>query len=172
MGNGKSVKDVMIDVFEFPHIPYWFTIKQAIGITKKSLLTSDKCLHPLIILVFDEKYNLVGTLTLKDILGGLEPRFLKPSTRAQVPMDTKPGLALIWDTLFDKEAKAAAERPVSEVMAPSGAFVRPDDPLTKAAYMMVHNDLILIPVLDDRKKFIGLVRMIEVFHELSEAIFK
>ncbi len=172
MSNSKVVKDVMIDVFEFPHIPYWFSIKQAIGITKKALLTSDKCLHPLIILVFDEKYNLVGTLTLKDILSGLEPRFLKASTKAQVPKETKPGLALIWDTLFDKEAKAAAERPVSEAMSPAESFVKPDDPLTKAAYLMIHNDLILIPVLEDKKKFVGLVRMIEIFNELSDAIFK
>ena len=172
MANGKMVKDVMIDVFEFPHIPYWFSVKQAIGIIKKSLLKSDKCVHPLIILVFDEKYNLVGTVTLKDILSGLEPKYLKPSTKAQVPTEQKPGLALIWDTFFVKEAKEAAEKPVSEIMAPAGNFVQPDDPLTKAAYLMVHNDMILIPVLEDRKKFVGLVRMIEVFTELSDAIFK
>lgn len=171
MANGKMVKDVMIDVFEFPHIPYWFSVKQAIGIIKKSLLTSDKCVHPLIILVFDEKYNLVGTVTLKDILSGLEPKYLKPA-KAQVPTEQKPGLALIWDTLFDKEAKEAAEKPVSEIMAPAGTFVQPDDPLTKAAYLMVHNDMILIPVLEDKKKFVGLVRMIEIFNELSDAIFK
>ncbi|RJR17020.1 MAG: CBS domain-containing protein [Nitrospiraceae bacterium] len=172
MSNGKTVKDVMIDVFEFPHIPYWFSIKQAIGITKKALLTSDKCLHPLIMLVFDEKYNLVGTLTLKDIIGGLEPKYLKATTKAQVPKEDESGLALLWDTLFDSEAKQAAERPVSEAMAPTKIFLKPDDPLTKAAYLMIHNDLILLPVLEDKKKFVGLVRMIEIFNEVSDAIFK
>ena len=172
MSNSKAVKDLMIDVFEFPHIPYWFTIRQAIGIIKKSLLTSEKCHHPMAILVFDEKYNLVGTLSLKDILRGLEPKFLKPTTKAQVHEEDESGLSLLWDTLFDRESKEAAERPVSEVMIPAKFFVKPDDPITKAAYLMVHKDLVLLPVLEDKKKFVGLVRMIEIFNELSDAILK
>lgn len=172
MSNSKAVKDLMIDVFEFPHIPYWFTIRQAIGIIKKSLLASEKYHHPMAILVFDEKYNLVGTLSLKDILRGLEPKFLKPSTKAQVHAEDESGLSVLWDTLFNKESKEAAERPVSEVMVTAKFFVQPGDPITKAAYLMVHNDLVLLPVLEDKKKFVGLVRMIEIFNELSDAILK
>lgn len=172
MSNSKAVKDLMIDVFEFPHIPYWFTIRQAIGIIKKSLLANEKYHHPMAILVFDEKYNLVGTLSLKDILKGLEPKFLKPSTKAQVHAEDESGLSVLWDTLFNKESKEAAERPVSEVMITAKFFVQPGDPITKAAYLMVHNDLVLLPVLEDKKKFVGLVRMIEIFNELSDAILK
>ncbi|MDO9287669.1 MAG: hypothetical protein Q7T83_02630, partial [Thermodesulfovibrionales bacterium] len=102
MSKGKVAKDVMIDVFEFPHIPYWFSIPQAIGRVKQSLLSSEKCHHPLAVLVFDEKYNLLGTLSLKDILRGLEPKFLKPNTKAQVHAEDESGLSVLWDTLFDK----------------------------------------------------------------------
>ncbi len=172
MSNTKVVKDLMLDVFEFPHIPYWFSIRQAMGIIKKSLLSGEKCHHPMAILVFDEKYNLVGTVSLKDILRGLEPKFLKPTTKAQVHEEDESGLSLLWDTLFDRESKEAAERPVSDVMIPAKFFVKPDDPITKAAYLMVHNDLVLLPVLEDKKKFVGLVRMIEIFDELSDAILK
>jgi CBS-domain-containing membrane protein len=38
--------------------------------------------------------------------------------------------------------------------------------------MMSHHDLILLPVLENKKKFVGLVRMIEIFDELSDAILK
>ena len=172
MSNSKAVKDLMIDVFEFPHIPYWFTIRQAIGIIKKSLLANEKYHHPMAILVFDEKYNLVGTLSLKDILKGLEPKFLKTTTKAQVHAEDESGLSVLWDTLFNKESKEAAERPVSEVMITAKFFVQPGDPITKAAYLMVHKDLVLLPVLEDKKKFVGLVRMIEIFNELSDAILK
>lgn len=169
MLKGKLVKDVMFDVFDYPHIPYWFSIRQAIGIIKKSLLSGDKCHNPMAVLVFDEKYNLLGTVTLKDILKGLEPKFLKPSKKAQVHEEDESGLSVLWDTLF-KESREAAERPVSEVMVPTKLFVKPEDPLTKAAYLMIHNEMALLPVLEDKKKFVGLVRMVEVFNEISDAV--
>ncbi len=57
-------------------------------------------------------------------------------------------------------------------MAPAKYFVEPGDPITKAAYLMLHNDLLLLPVLEDKKKFVGLVRMIEVFDSISDAVLK
>jgi Mg/Co/Ni transporter MgtE len=139
MSKGKVVKDLMIDVFEYPHVPYWFTIKQAIMVIKKSAIGTEKCIHPLAILVFDEKYNILGTLTLKDILKGLESR-------------------------------EKAESPVSEVMVPAKFFVEPDDPSSKAADLMLNNDLVLLPVIENKKKFVGVVRMIEIFDELTSDI--
>jgi CBS domain-containing protein len=172
MSNGKSVKDVMIGVFEYPHVPYWFSVSEAIRIVRVSFLGGKKCPEPMAVLVFDEKYNLMGTLTLKDILRGLEPRFLKPSAKAQVPEEDEAGLSLIWDTLFAKETKELAEKPVSEIMVPAKHFVDLQDPVTKAAYLMIHHDLVLLPVLENKKKFVGLVRMVEVFDSISNVLVK
>lgn len=172
MEERKVVKDLMVGIFEYPHIPYWFTISQAIRIVKVSFINTRKFPEPLAILVFDEKYNLLGTLTLKDILRGLEPRFLKTTSKAQVPEENETGLSIIWDTLFTKETKELAEKQVREIMVPAKYFVEPNDPITKAAYMMLHHDLILIPVLEDKKKFVGLIRMIEVFDAISNEIMK
>lgn len=172
MQGNKKIKDIMIGIFEYPHIPYWFSIAQAVRIVKVSFLSSKKYPEPIAILVFDEKYNLLGTLTLKDILRGLEPRFLRPTTKAQIPEEDEAGLSLIWDTLFTKESKELSEKPVSEVMVSAKFFVEPNDPITKAAYLMIHNDLILLPVLEDKKKFVGIVRMIEIFDEISNITLK
>jgi len=172
MSDGKVAKDVMISIFEYPHVPYWFSISQAIRIVKVSFISTKKYPDPLAILVFDEKYNLMGTLTMKDILRGLEPKFLKPTTKAQVPEENESHLSLIWDKLFDKDAKELAEKPVSEIMIPARYFVEPDDPITKAAYLMIHHDLVLLPVLENKKKFVGIVRMIEIFDEISNAVVK
>jgi len=170
MSDRKAAKDVMIGIFEYPHVPYWFTVSQAIRIVKVSFISTKKYPDPMAILVFDEKYNLMGTLTLKDILRGLEPQFLKPSAKAQVAEEDESALSLIWDTLFDKGSREFAERPVSEIMTPAKYFVEPTDPLTKAAYLMLHHELDLLPVLENKKKFVGLVRMIEVFDEISSGI--
>jgi len=168
----KKVKDIMIDVFDYPHMPHWFTVKQALGIVSVSLTSATKQPEPLAILVFDEKYNLMGTLGLRDIIKGLEPKFLKPTTSAQVHDEDESGLSVLWETLFDNEFSETADRPVSEVMVPAKFFVRPEDPVTKAAYLMVRHELVLLPVLEDNRKFVGLVRMREIFNELSGAILK
>jgi len=140
MSTGKVVKDVMIDVFEYPHVPYWFTMKQAIMVIKKSVIGTEKCIHPMAVLVFDEKYNILGTLTLGDILKGLE-------------------------------TKDKAESPVSEIMVPAKFFVEPSDTISKAAELMLKNDLTLLPVIEEeKKKFVGVVRMIEIFDELTSDI--
>jgi len=170
MSDGKVVKDFMIGIFEYPHVPYWMSITQAVRIIKVSFINSKKNPEPMAILVFNESYNLMGTLTLKDILKGLEPRFMSAATKAQVPEEDESGLALIWGSLFTKGTKERAEKPVSEIMIPSKYFVEPNDPITKAAYLMLHHNLVLLPVLENKKKFVGLVRMVEVFDEISNAI--
>jgi CBS-domain-containing membrane protein len=172
MHSDKKVKDLMIGVFDYPHIPYWFSIDQAMKIIKASFIKEKKYTEPLAILVFDEKYNLLGTLTLKDILRGLEPRFMRPTDKAQAYIQEGQELSLIWDTLFASESKELAQKPVNEIMVPTKYFVEPDDSIAKAAYLMIHDDLPLLPVLEAKKKFVGLVRMIEIFDELTNVIIK
>ncbi|MDH4027799.1 MAG: CBS domain-containing protein [Nitrospirota bacterium] len=168
MSKLKTVKDIMVDVFSYPHIPYWFSIRQAAGIVNVSL-ANKKYPNPIAVLVFDEKYNLVGTLSLKDILKGLEPKFLKPVAKAQVPEEDESGLSLLWESLIDSESEEKADQPVSGIMVPAKFHVAPADPVTKAAYLVIHNDLTLLPVIDNGK-FVGLVRMIEIFDEISGVI--
>jgi len=140
MSTGKVVKDVMIDVFEYPHVPYWFTMKQAIMVIKKSVIGTEKCIHPMAVLVFDEKYNILGTLTLGDILKGLE-------------------------------SKDKVESPVSDIMVAAKFFIEPGDPISKAAELMLTNNLTLLPVIEEeKKKFVGVVRMIEIFDDLTSDI--
>jgi len=172
MSDGKLAKDVMIGIFEYPHIPYWFSINQATRIVKVSFISTKKYPEPMAILVFDEKYNLMGTLTLKDILRGLEPRFMQTSEKMEGYKEQESELSLIWDSLFSKQSKELAEKAVSEIMSPAKYFVEPNDPITKAAYLMVHHDLVLLPVLENKKKFVGLVRMIEVFDQISDSLIK
>jgi len=169
----KNVKDIMVGVFDYPHVPYWFSISQAIKIIRVSFISTKKYPAPMAILVFDEKYNLMGTVTLKDILKGLEPRFLNPPKGAPFSGEEKETeLSLVWDALFTKESKELAEKEMSDIMIPARIFVEPDDPITKAAYLMLHHSLVILPVLENKRKLIGLIRMLEVFDEISNAVLK
>jgi CBS domain-containing protein len=146
-----TVREIMVDVFEYPHIPYWFTLRQAAGIVRNTLLGSGKHVHPLVVLVFDEKYNLVGMANLREILKGLAP--LWSGTGGAAPGGGKP----------------ATEAPVASVMRPTKAFVEPGAGIADVARLIVEQDLELVPVLEDNKKLIGVVRWQEVFQECSRA---
>jgi len=61
MQKGKKIQDIMVGIFDYPHIPYWFSISQAIKIIRVSFMDSKKSPDPMAVLVFDEKYNLMGT---------------------------------------------------------------------------------------------------------------
>ena len=163
-----SVKELMVDVFEYPHIPYWFTIKQVIGVIRKSLIHTEKCVHPRVVLVFDEQYKLIGLVALREILQSLEPK-LKPAeiNNADIgPVDDS-SLRVFEKSMFSEEAKRLMDKPVSDVMTPIGIFLSPEDSVIKAALLMLRHNLIVLPVLENQKKFVGVIRIPEVF----EAIF-
>ena len=165
----RKVKDIIVDIFDFPHVPYWFTVKQTIKIMKVTLPTKEKTFYPLGILVFDEKYNLLGMVSMKDILRGKEAGLPKSAAVSHMPE----GYAATPSTSRDEgEVMKYTEKAVSEVMTPLTCFVEPDDPITKAAYLMIDNDLMVIPVLERKKKLVGLVLLTEVFDQLCSEIQK
>ena len=57
----KRAGDIMIPLDEYPHLPYWFTLRQATVELEKSEVEIDgrKSL-PRAVLIFDEKYQLMG----------------------------------------------------------------------------------------------------------------
>ncbi len=167
---GKRVRDFIIDHFLFPHIPYWFSLKEAIIVMREALSNATSCFRPIVMLVFDEKYNLVGTLTHVDILRGLEPTYLKPVQKVEGHKEPELSLAVIDDLLF-RDCKRMAEKPVSSAMSPVKHFVTSDDPITKAAYIMLHENQIILPVLENRR-LIGVVRLIEIFDEIAKSVIE
>lgn len=170
MQNHKRVRDIMVDSADIPSIRNWGTIRQAIQIMSASLPRVEKNLHPIGLLVLDDQDNLLGTLSLKDIVKGLEPNFMRPLTKADVYQGDEQELSLIWDALFEENSFDFAEKPVHEYLVPAQFHVEPDDPVTKAAYVMTYYDLAFLPVLAGGKKFVGIVRLTDIFDTLSHAI--
>lgn len=137
MSKEKVVENIMVSISKYPHVPYWLSIKKTVEIARLSLFEKKGYPVHMAALVFDERYNLMGTVSLKDLLKWL------------------------------KEPKASADRPVGEIMRPAKLYVEPSDNISKAADLMIQNDLEILPVIEDSEHLIGLARMIEVFDNLS-----
>jgi CBS domain-containing protein len=165
MPNDKKVKDLMIPLEDYPHIPYWFTLRQSMAIIREASIKFEGSFEPRAVLVFDEKYQLMGMLTLRDIIKGLEPKFLKETHL--VKMD--PSLTVLLGDLLGPNLKEASQRPVSEVMSPIQATVDGEAPIVKALYVMIKENVGLMPVIQDNK-VAGMIRLSDLFGEIAQLV--
>ncbi|MFH0786203.1 MAG: CBS domain-containing protein [Pseudomonadota bacterium] len=165
MPHEKKVKDLMIPLTDYPHIPYWFNIKQAIAIVKKAALGLEGKLEPTILLIFDEKYQLMGSLSMKDLIRGIEKKFSRSGDWMSKEWDTP----VFFEGLFTAGVKEEAEKPVSEIMSPIKETAQAEDSIIKAIYNMMEKDLILLPVLD-KGAVVGVIRLNEIFNEIAKLV--
>jgi len=166
--------DVMIPLDKYPHIPYWFTLRQAIVEMEHSELDIDgrKSL-PRMVLVFDEKYRLMGMARRRDILRGLEPKFLreKPIQYRKKLWDVQvdPDLSELTYSRVWEDVRKRAENPISEVMLPIEGTVDYNDHIVRIIYEMNKHDLSMLPVMHD-EKVVGVVRSVDVFHQIAKLL--
>ena len=153
----KKVKDLVIPLSEYPHMPYWGTLREAIAQLNVAFETGHHT-----VLVFDEAYKLVGMLLEKDILKGLEPRFAE---------HFKEGVPILWDQLLKSGVEKQLDRPIKEFMSEATATVEVEDKILKASHLMVHEKLYLLPVMEE-DRLIGVVRMGDVLHAITNAVLE
>jgi CBS domain-containing protein len=161
----KTAKDLMIPLEDYPHIPYWFTLRQAMAIIREAAIKFEGRFEPRAVLVFDEKYQLMGILTLRDIMTGLEPKFLQETML--IKMD--PSLTVLMGDFCGPKMKEQSQRPVSEVMSPIKVTVNAEDPITKPLYLMIKENAGLIPVMQGGK-VAGMLRLSDLFGEISKMV--
>jgi CBS-domain-containing membrane protein len=170
----KKVGDVMIPLNNYPHIPYWFTIRQAIiEMDKHEIECGGRRSLPRVVLVFDEKYQLLGMVRRRDIMRGLEPKTLvsQPLEYRKKLFDIKtdPNLSEMSFDKMLKGIKEQAERTVNEVMQPIKVTAEFEDHLVKAIYEMVDNNVSILPVLKEQK-VVGVLRSVDLLHEVAQLL--
>jgi CBS domain-containing protein len=165
MSYHKTAKDLMIPLEDYPHIPYWFTLRQAMAIVREAAIKYEGQFEPRAVLVFDEKYQLMGILTLRDIIRGLEPRFMQETGLIK----GDPGLTVLMGDFGGAKMKEQSQRPVSEVMSPIKVTIQGADSIAKAIFMMVKEDVGMMPVMQD-SKVAGMVRLSDLFGEISKMV--
>ena len=165
MTNEKMVKELMIPLEDYPHIPYWFTLRQAMAIVREAAVKFEGQFEPRAVLVFDEKYQLMGILTLRDIITGLEPKFLQETSLIK----TDPSLTVLMGDFFGSKMQEQSHRAVSEVMGPIKFTVNAADAIAKPVYLMIKENVGLIPVMSDGK-VAGILRLSDLFGEISKIV--
>ena len=166
MTTAKTVQEILVPLTDYPHMPFWFSVRQAITMLE---LAADEVAErpPRMVLVFDEKYQLLGTLGLEEILRGLEPRYLDAVSHAQGYVAPSEELAVLW---ADSDAcREASSRQVQEVMRPIKSTVSLGDSVTRAAVAMLADGAGVVPVMDGLK-VAGVVRLEDVYQAITSSV--
>lgn len=174
MSNATKVKELMVKITEYPHIPYWMSVRDAIAMVHSVYSEKAGLGEQRMVLVFDEKYQLQGILTLKNLLAGIEPRFLRKDEKSQYQGLTDHdyvGLSALMEGTFSSNCKEEAAKPVSEVMTPIRVTVDLNDSVAKAAFIMVQGNVSLVPVMEGGR-VAGVLRMSDVFNELTKVVIE
>jgi CBS domain-containing protein len=167
----KRVREVMIPLAQYPSIRDTATLAEAVALMESATLDVDgRRSLPRVLLVFDEIAVLVGYVRRRDLMMGLEPRFLvvQPLAYRKKLFDVAvdPNLSELSHDRVEQGIREQGGRPITDVMRPIETVVQADDHIMKAIYEMVSQDLSLIPVVEGGR-LVGVVRSVELFHEMA-----
>jgi CBS-domain-containing membrane protein len=157
METRKKLRDLVIRLSEYPHMPYWATLREAIIQLNVAYETGHHT-----VLVFDEAYKLVGLLSQKDILRGLEPKFAQ---------HYEEGVPIAWDDLLRSGGEKRLAQPIKAFMSEVTAEIDAQDSILKASHIMLQKDAYLLPVMEG-EKLIGVVQMGDLFHEITKRMLE
>ncbi len=156
----RCVQDIMVPLEEYPCIAETLTLGDAVLEMTVQLLRKKQLSLPRVALVFDDGFHdLLGMLRRRDIMRGLEPKFLVSGSmeygRKLFDVEVDPNLMELTHDKVVAHLRKRAKRLVKDYMVPIRATINYDDHIMKAIYEMVHQNTSLLPVLKDSRVEIG-----------------
>lgn len=166
----SQVRGILVPLDEYPKVSEDATLRDAFAALQAGFAGGKRYRH---LLVLNARGQLAGLLGIRDLLRGLFPDYLRTAEGGrhhhEAPIPDFSALTLVWAETCREQCPVAAAKPVRDFMAPVPAWVGPDDPITKAAYLMVSHDKSMLPVAE-AGRLVGVVRMIDVFNEAAKVV--
>ncbi len=158
----KTTGDLTIPIDAYPHLHEDQTLQEAVGVIRS--FTCEDQLQFSDLLILNDQEQLIGRVTVREMLQGLEPRLLKKKKKLKFEglEANYPNLAILWEESFFKQCRKQGGRPIKEFLSPIKTTVKATDPLLKALYIMMHKNENNLPVLK-KKRIVGVIRIKEVF---------
>ncbi len=179
--NDKKVKDLMVSLSDYATVYEDETLFEALLALEKAHEKLDPTKHRhRAILILDKKDRVVGKLSQWDVLKALEPKYrqienLEKISRAGFsPQFLKSMLVehALWNKPLMDVCRAGGTNKVKDLMyKPSeGEYINANAPLGEAINQLIVGQLLSLLVVDDDKKIIGILKLIDVFEEILQAM--
>ena len=170
----KKVMEVMVPVHEYTTLNGDQTIEDAIGQLKESFVSKISTSRILetghrSVLVMDSKKDLIGIMTIRDLLQLIMPPYLsapKPSMAESIEYSP-----MFWDGMFSNAITQKAATKLKDAMSPSPLTIDGTASLMEAAYMMVDKKVRRLVVVI-AGEVAGVIREQDLFFEIEKILKK
>lgn len=166
-----SVKAIMVPIGEYTVVNENKTVCEVIDTLKESF--QSKSTSRIMetghrsVLVVDSQEEVVGFLTIKDLMQALMPGYLrapKPSMADSIVYSP-----MFWNGMFEAEMRSLSKRNIREIMSPVPRSISSEANIMETAYMMLKSNVRRLIVEEDNK-VIGIVREQDLFFEMERII--
>ena len=163
------VKDMIIPLARYPHLNESQTLHDAVQVIQSHTCEENGRLIYSGLLVLNDQNQLVGRITLQDILKSLDSR-LKDACKVK-KFEGKgmefPNLAILWEDSFFVECTKGAYKLIKDLMSPIKYIVKGSDPVLKALSIMLSTKEVVLPAVDE-DHVIGVIRLEEIFKAIGD----
>ncbi len=168
MNNKTSViRDIIIPLDRYPHLNEDKTLEEAIRVFRAFRAGEKDRLRYAGLLVVNNQNQLVGKLSLVDILHGLVPRLVDATKVEKFEgKDAEyPNLAFLYEDTTFAECGKSQKKSIKPLLQPIDFSLPADTHLLKALVMMSHRNDFNVPVTENGT-IIGIVRLEEIFNAM------
>jgi CBS domain-containing protein len=177
----KIVKDLMVPFSNYAAVYEDDTLFDAVLALEKTQQEFDPSTHRhRAILIIDKNDQVVGKISQWDFLKALEPKYQEMEDLEKIsrtgfsPQFLKSMLDQhgLWAKPLVDVCKVAAKKKVKGLMsAPAKSeYINEDAPMGEAVHQLVIGNLISLLVVDNDKKIVGVLRLIDVFEEALQTM--
>ena len=154
-----KAKDIMIPIHDY--LKPDNTLKEAVNLLRTGFRGENR-VGVMGAPVLDDKGNLVGMLSMTDILKAVYPSYMSMMNLG----------GFTWDGMLESLAKKAGNRKVKDLMTSPVITVREDDPLMECVDLILRKRIRRMPVLDKSYKVVGMVYLRDVFFAITKAMLE
>ena len=174
VGEEKNAGDIMIPIENYTTINPDKTIKEGIEKLKRSFenaISTSRIMETghRSILVLDQTGELVGILSILDLIGAVRPGYLSaPKPSMADSMQYSP---MFWSGLFTSQAKGLVQKKIRDVMSDAPLSIDQDTNLMEIANL-IYTEKSRRMAVTRMGKVVGVVREQEIFFQMAKIILK
>lgn len=150
------VKDLMVPVTDKWLSPE-ITLYEAVCVMQQTESSGESHVNGM--LVLENGANLVGILSIKDVVRAVIPKYMEKNLRS-----------FAWDGMLEEYARKAKQVNVSTIMSRILITIGPADSLMRCADLMINNRLQRLPVVDDSGRVLGVIHIQNLYEHIADLI--